>query len=269
MDNDVLKRLQTTELEILKQIHLFCELNDIKYSLYAGTLLGAVRHKGFIPWDDDIDIVMTRSEYSKFCTAIKNKPIKGLYFENYEIDPFCGTCHSKVRKEGTLLLQEGEDENIGHHGIWVDIFPLDKISRERKFADKTRAIGRSIVFLTRSNVKNSEDQFIKKLIRRIVRFVPINIRMQLLKNKSEQLIYLDELITDNYSWASMSTLQNIDLYRFPKEITEEYTEIVFEDSKFMTFKDYDEFLKLIYGDYLQLPPKSEQVFRHSPVKVVF
>ena len=82
MDNKLLRDLQLTELEILKVVHKFCEKNDIKYSLYAGTALGAVRHKGFIPWDDDVDIVMTRDEFEKFCLKWKQNPVEGYYFQN-------------------------------------------------------------------------------------------------------------------------------------------------------------------------------------------
>ena len=93
MDSELLKKLQETELEILIDIDDFCRKNNIKYSVYAGTLLGAVRHNGFIPWDDDIDIAMTRNEYRKFCNLFAEKPMNGYYFENYENDNYCGTCH--------------------------------------------------------------------------------------------------------------------------------------------------------------------------------
>ena len=81
MENNILKQLQKVELEILKDFHDFCIKNNIKYSLYAGTALGAVRHKGFIPWDDDVDVVMTPENYSKFVKCWYDNPINGYYFQ--------------------------------------------------------------------------------------------------------------------------------------------------------------------------------------------
>ena len=82
MDSNTLRNLQLTELEILKVVDDFCNKYDIKYSLYAGTALGAVRHKGFIPWDDDVDIVMTRDKFEKFCEMWNKYPVDGYYFQN-------------------------------------------------------------------------------------------------------------------------------------------------------------------------------------------
>ena len=132
MDNLTLKKLQDTEFEILKALDKYCRVHDIKYSLVAGSLLGAVRHGGFIPWDDDIDIAMTRSEYTKFCECIAKDPIPSHVFTNFENDKYSGLCHGKLGKEGTVFIQQGDIESVGHHEIWVDIFPFDKTSIEKK-----------------------------------------------------------------------------------------------------------------------------------------
>src|SRR5690625_4673316 len=93
------------QLEILIELDRVCRENNIKYALYFGTLLGAVRHKGFIPWDDDIDVVMTREEYDKFCKIQKSKLGESYFFQNYETDPKFFRSFGRLRKNDTLYVQ--------------------------------------------------------------------------------------------------------------------------------------------------------------------
>lgn len=267
MDSITLLKLQDVEFQILKDIDLYCKKHNIKYSLYAGTMLGAVRHGGFIPWDDDVDISMTRSEYNKFCECIKNHPMDGYIFSNCQNDKNCMVCHGKLRKKNTLLLQEGEIESIGHHEIWIDIFPLDKISLNKKISNKTKRLGKELVFLTRANGRLTNESVFKKASRIIIKSIPGR-RFRLNKVINE-LIKLDGQIIDNYEWVSMSTLKNIDTIRFPKEMIENYSILTFNGESFMSFEDYDAMLRIIYGDYMKLPPKAERICTHSPVKIEF
>ena len=127
MDQEVLRKLQLTELDILLAVDKFCNDNNINYSLFGGTALGAVRHGGFIPWDDDIDICMCRSDYEKFIRLWKKKSIGGFFLQDTNPDNKTTQTHSKVRKDNTVLATREEYEVPGHHGIWIDIFPIDKV----------------------------------------------------------------------------------------------------------------------------------------------
>lgn len=267
MDTATLLKLQEVEFGILKEIDKYCKENNIKYSIYAGTMLGAVRHGGFIPWDDDVDIAMTREEYSKFCECLNIKPMENYYFYNFENDDSCMVSHGKIGKKGTMFLQEGETEEKGHHEIWVDVFPLDKIPLDKKYSSETAKIGKELVFLTRANGFKTNDNFVKRAVRIIVRALPGR-RLRMIRNV-ERLKELDLQIINNYEWSSMSTLDNIDGIRFPKEMVENYSTLDFNGESFMSFEDYDGMLRIIYGDYMQLPPKSERVCRHSPIKIQF
>ena len=267
MEDNLIKQLQTVELNILCSLDCFCRENDIKYSLYAGTMLGAVRHKGFIPWDDDVDIAMTRNEYTRFCKCIMEKPMDGYVFENYETDNRCGTCHGKLRKLNSYFLQEGEIEGTGHHEIWVDIFPLDKYPYDKK-GKKVKSVGRMNVFLTRANVKQTTDSFVKRIIRNIIKIIPSKIRQQILIRNTRYLIRNTLETNGDYCWLSMSTLENIDKYEFSKGICEEYDLLEFEGYMFSAFKKSKEMLTHIYGDYMKLPPVEQRVCSHKPVKVV-
>ena len=266
MDTNLIEQLKTVEFEILSVVDSFCRENDIKYSLYAGTMLGAVRHKGFIPWDDDIDIAMTRVEYTKFCEAIAKNPIAGYFFENYENSLNCCICHGKFRKQGTLLLQKGEDKNIGHHEVWVDIFPLDKVDNGKR-RKKTERIGYINVLLTRANEKVIGDPLKKRIVKKAVSIIPEKIRSGLLRKNLEKLKTMDSSLLDNYNYVSMSTFENIKKLVFPKEMCEKYTELLFNGRFFMSFEDHDGMLKLIYGNYMKLPPIEERVYKHYPVKI--
>lgn len=266
MDNKLLKDLQLTELEILKVVHKFCEKNDIKYSLYAGTALGAVRHKGFIPWDDDIDIVMTRDEFEKFCLKWKQNPVEGYYFQNpndYNKKIF-NINHGKIRKDNTILLSEGEDLNDGHHGVWVDIFILDKV--------KDSFIGKKSVYFwgvirtifSRNDIYSNVN-YIFKILFKILNFIPKNIKNKIIL-KSNKKIQKYRKLDLNYKWVDLSTISCFKIY-FPRVLVEKFTKIQFEDSNLTIFDDYNSLLILEYGDYMKLPPVEERVCKHNPVKI--
>ncbi len=269
MDNVTLKQLQNVEFEILCTVDDFCKKNDIKYALFCGTLLGAVRHGGFIPWDDDIDIVMTRAEYTKFCEAWNRKPVQGYYFEHFETDDFCTTSHGKVRKNGTILLTPSENPNHGHHGIWIDIFPLDKLSNKVDLRKRTLRQARKIIALTRANEKIPSDGVAKKVVRAMLRTIPKRIRKNELLKAVDWFQRNENGVQDNYVWKSMAAGWHIEKWTFPQGMPDVYGMVIFNDRSFPAFGDYDGMLKILYGDYMQLPPESERVCKHNPLKIIF
>ena len=266
MDGATLKQLQNVEFEILKAFDEYCRGHDIKYSLAGGSLLGAVRHGGFIPWDDDIDVAMTRAEYTKFCSCVMNEKIPSLTFSNFENDKFSGICHGKLGKEGTVFLQQGDVERIGHHEIWIDVFPLDK-NHVNEQNSETIKIGKELVLLTRANFYRTNDGFLKRLIRFIVKLYP-NRYGRMLKN-AERLRELDAMIKDHFEWVSMSCFDSIKNVKFPRCLLDDYSEINFNGVPFMVFSGYREMLNIMYGDFMQMPPESERVCKHNPVKIKF
>lgn len=269
MESETLKRLQKTEYEILCDIDDFCKKNSVLYSLFCGTLLGAVRHGGFIPWDDDIDIAMTRFEYTKFCTVWTKHPVEGYYFEHFETDKHCIISHGKVRKEGTVLLTPSENPDCGHHGIWIDIFPLDKLSNEPYRQKKTLYQANKIIVLTRANGVSPSDSFSKKMLRRAMRLIPQKIRQKELMKAVNWFKTNHYVVKQNYVWKSMAASWHIKKWTFPEVMPNEYCEVMFNGRAFPAFKDYEGMLELIYGDYMKFPPETERMCKHNPLRIEF
>lgn len=267
MKKEILQKLQKVELDILKQIHGFCMVYGIKYSLYAGTALGAVRHQGFIPWDDDVDIVMVRDEYIKFVKQWNETPISGYFMENTETDAECPINHTKIRKDGTVLLSNGEDESQGHHGIWIDIFVFDKVKKGFWGEKVIYYNGVKRVLMTRGNRRNGSDFLIKRTLKSVLSLIPKKTQWKQLQ-KANKRIQKYNYLTSNFMWVDPSAVQYIKV-KFPKELTEEYSEIVFEKEKFLIFKNYTTLLRIEYGDYMKLPSEEERVCKHNPVKIKF
>lgn len=267
MNDKDLKSLQTIELKILSVFDDFCKKHDIPYSLHGGTALGAIRHHGFIPWDDDVDTIMSRENLNKFISAWKADSIPGYYLETCLDDRYCGTCHVKLRKEDTILLSEGEDEHRGHHGIWIDIFPIDKV---QKGTNVWNAYLRGILLVlsTRANVSLSTDTLKKRLSRNILRIIPYPLRKRIIRYSWKWFSDNAKKITDDYLWMSSSTIPTLFSFRLPQDMVDECVYVVFENKEFPIFKRYQEFLSIQFGDYMKLPPVSQRTCTHNPVKFI-
>ena len=124
MEREVLQKVQPILLDIAREIKRVCEENDIRYFMYRGTFLGAVRHLGFIPWDEDMDFAMLREDYEKFCRIAPQALGKDYCFQNWHTDPGYAHPFGKVRKRGTLYV-EAKCRPLQENGFYVDIYPLD------------------------------------------------------------------------------------------------------------------------------------------------
>lgn len=267
MDNSLLKKLQATELEILKVFDKFCTDNDIRYSLYAGTALGAVRHSGFIPWDDDVDVAMTRGEYNRFIEKIRMNPVKGYTMDSPELNPSCAISHAKMMKDGTVLISsDWECEDTENHGIWIDIFPLDKITDKTK--RRIYRIGRKIIFLTRAYGGNKNDGRIKAFIRVLARCIPRPIAKKKLAGYLHELALNDQETQTDYQWTVLAA-ENTFRYAFESEMMNAMRRTEFEGQRFLITDRYDSMLRRLYGDYMTLPPASKQVCKHQPARIAF
>lgn len=262
------RKLQLVELEILEEIDRICKKNNIDYFISGGTLLGAIRHKGFIPWDDDIDIAMSRKNYNKFTKACLKDLDEKYIIDNYKTNKKCCFSFTKIKKKGTLYVESRDyntyDENSG---IWVDVFPLDGVKKPMsKFHQRQRKIWEYITTLI--TIKNGSNYYKnsklkKKIYGTLLKLVPIRLMHFIL---DKVLAFHDEDKVDFL--CSFSTVYNIEKDTFEKSKLLPYEEINFEKKLVMGIKGYDYYLKKMYSDYMKLPPKEKRV-NHNPYLIKF
>lgn len=140
MNNEILKKLHMTEISILQEVVRVCEKNQLTYYLIGGTLLGAIRHKGFIPWDDDLDIAMPREDFDKFLDISKYELREGYWVHFIDSDPNYWLPFAKVKKRGTIFDEVNSKNIESDKGIFIDIFPLDNARGEKSIFQSIQAI---------------------------------------------------------------------------------------------------------------------------------
>ena len=257
MGNESLKELQKVEVQILTVIDEFCRENGINYSLYAGTALGAVRHGGFIPWDDDIDICMERNEYNRFLKLWREKPMEGYTLAGDD-EPECHINHSKIFMDNTVLLNNGEAES--GQGVFLDIFALDKVPTDSKLRKKLIYKAKLRLIYTRDYPYRGGS----KLLELASRFILFKTKKRKAKLKRRLNEYIQQYrdAENNYVYMGLECPETL-RYSYPADLFET-SEIEFEDRRFFITKKSDEMLTELYGDYMQLPPEEERVCRHNP-----
>ena len=130
MERELLRKVQMVQLEIAKEIRRVCEENDIRYFLADGSFLGAVRHGGFIPWDDDMDMGMLRSDYEKFCRIAPQKLKPEYCLQTWYTEPNYGLPFGKVVKRNTVYMENKKSARLKENGFYVDIFPFDNVPED-------------------------------------------------------------------------------------------------------------------------------------------
>lgn len=264
--DDTLRKLQLTELEILKVIDKFCQDNGIRYSLTGGSLLGAVRHKGFIPWDDDLDICMPREDYDRFVSLWESNPPSGYVLMNKETFPEFDQSFTKIRKDHTAFVQAGETDVGYHTGIFVDVFPIDRIP-SGKFK-RLLFIFRVMVYqlFTREFIP-PKGSLTEKLVSRILlACTPKRWREGIRRRLLKKIIRFNS--DKSLSRVGIHTVRWLRL-PYPADVFEKLTRLKFEDREFMCFSDWDRILTIHYGDYMSLPPESAREGKHHAVVIDF
>lgn len=255
-----LDELKSLQVEMLKCIHNFCISNNIQYSLAYGTLIGAIRHKGYIPWDDDIDIMMGANDYKKFITTF-NGAYPNLKVDAPEIDLNYYAPYANVYDIRTLL-----DEGCGSHrgkemGYKIDVFPMDKQPLGKLFKKRQMALYR----MWRIYRNNYHIYTGSSIVDRLVNVVFwIYAKIGGYENVQKQILRLRD--SANKQEATSLTNLVFPIYKnveAPIDAFEKIIEVNFEGEKFNAIASYDSYLRSIYGDYMQLPPKEKRVAHHN------
>jgi len=261
-----LRKLQLTQLEILHVIDRVCREHDIPYSLYAGTLLGAVRHQGFIPWDDDLDICMSRANYNRFLEVWEQVRPEGYLLQNKEKSPDFTQSFSKIRKANTTYQMKVDLGKKYYQGIFVDIFPIDRFP-EGKLRQKRFLMDCMLYQLySREFLPPKSSTAVRMVSRALLWVTPKKwiapIRRSLLKSITR---YSDDRKLPTIAIETMTALRTL----YPADMLDNFVYLPFEDGEFMCFADWDGNLKRKFGDYMQLPPQEERTWRHPPMRIDF
>jgi len=255
-----LEELKKIQLNILKDVHEYCEKNDLIYVLGWGTLLGAIRHNGFIPWDDDIDILMPRKDYEKFLNSYGGDYYNVVSRRNrlsYHL-PFAKVidCRTTLKEDSPLC-----DEI----GVYIDIFPMDfvpgnKQERLRLFK-KTSWLFRVIDYKTVS--KKLEKGFKQKILHAAVRLLTKPLSIYHLIDKLDRLARCND---GQKEWGDISCVvwdKRPEKRMLPYKSYFEREKHVFEKEEFYTPREYDLYLTALYGDYMTLPPLDKRCSHHA------
>ena len=259
-----LDELKSIQLEILDAVANFCEEHSIKYWLTAGTLLGAIRHKGYIPWDDDIDLGMLRPDYDRFM-----KEFNGTY-PRYECrclenDPDFYAAFGKVYDNRTVLYEP--DEKGTKIAVYIDIFVYDNAPDDEA---QCRKMLRNQMIYERLNIARvfpihirPNGGIIRKILVYIMRtaihmipssLLPVNYFAVKTVQNAKQFMHEDTKRVGDFSGQHRVT--------WSKDVLRSFIDVEFEGRKYKAPADYDAWLRGLYGDYMQLPPEKERVSRH-------
>ncbi len=263
-----LKDIQDVSLKILVDIHEFCVAHGIEYSLMYGTLLGAVRHKGFIPWDDDVDIMMPRKDYIRFCRTFK-APGRGLTWEE---DPDCLINFCKVFDLSETTTHQIPPFQNGHKGgVHVDVFPIDEVPDS---FDLFKQSYQTIHPVWRQQIRYRNA---KNSILDILRIFPpkdilILLAIKLFGHPDKKIRQLNQTIRDEIAkgveqhgnhWTEWGA-PDVGLRNYhEKSLFDATVDLPFEGYSFKALSGYDAFLTNVYGDYMTPPPPEKRHPIHS------
>lgn len=267
LDQRLLKKLQNVETEILSVVADFCDEHHIQYSLYAGTALGAVRHKGFIPWDDDIDICMLREDFERFQAEWMSAGVPGYYLEPAGPETDSTINHAKVCKEGTVLASREEYRRPVRHGIWVDIFPLDRCPAERHALRRFLFQAKLRMVLTRNKPYGGNSKTLGWISKAIIG-LPMRLKITLRRNAEDVVTGYADYQGKSYL-ISANSIEGLAATPFPGTMLDVMQDCKFDGRTFKITTQVEEMLTITYGDYMQLPPESERVCKHRPEVLIF
>ena len=277
MEQYDLTRVHQANLEILKEIDRICRKYKIKYLLDSGTLLGAVRHRGFIPWDDDADVAFTRPNYEAFLKVVKRELPEGMTLVEPKdlrggkafYDFTARIIYDKSRTHEDTEEMQYYEGKLNH--LYVDMFTIDELP-ENKIASTMTLLLHTVIYglamghRYRLDFKKYKltDKLCVGLLAAVGKIIPMKVLRKLQhmaavkdrKGKSRLRYYSN--YQPDYLYVTLK-----------KEWCEETVDLPFEDTKLMCPKGWHEVLTWIYGDYMTLPPKEQQVPTHSSMEIKF
>ena len=240
--------LKSLQMQILDYVDSFCRTRGIKYTISGGTLLGAVRHGGYIPWDDDIDIQMTRKEYERFTQLWGEHDNKSPYeLLNIESGKNLGYPFGKVHDNRTVTYVG----KLKRTGVYIDVFPVDEVADEIDFQKRHERVKQ--LYKIRALIFKIRRKFPKEVISRFFyRKVAEKINNVAKKREGKACSLTYEMVSGLICKKPI-----------PSEVFNSYKDVGFEDRTYMSVNDCDTYLKCTFGNYMQLPPVEKRVSHHE------
>ena len=270
MEANINKKVQECAIDILQQVDIICRKYGLEYFGIGGTVLGAVRHEGFVPWDDDIDIGMPRKDYEKFLEVVSKELPEGYHVQNIFTEPKTPFYFTKIRKDNTLFVEYYLKDYPIHHGVFIDIFPFDNVPKKKWVQNVHFRISRMIyqLFLCKSlktvcssrfERKENRKSKIRKVVHYALFWVPKSWLFHLL---DFSVRFFNRWETDEISHIVRRRLRVYlkDLYPIKY--------LKFENIEMPVPNDYHAYLSAQFGKYDTLPPEDKQ-YGHLPYKVEF
>ena len=268
MTEKELSRVHELELVIAEEIKRICTKHHISYFMIAGTLLGAVRHGGFIPWDEDMDFGMTRKNYEHFVRACRKDLDNTRFFlQTMDTDPGYTDAFAKIRLRGTVFTEALAKDSKAMSGIFVDIFPFDHVPRNRfleKLHERERYLWKNILAVKLGYGNGAKRSFpLRAALFAISRLLPadfIRARKKIAFTRYNKRP-ASRLVTAEGSYRYMKE-------KIPVRYIRNLIMMPFMDTEFPAFAEFELYLRAMYGDYMKLPPE-DQRNKHNILGVDF
>lgn len=267
LDEKTLRNLQLAELDGLNFFDDFCRNHGLTYYLCGGCLIGSLRNKGFVPWDDDIDVLMPRPDYEQFLKLYKEeKPSERFILLDADKENTYGNIFAVISDTNHTLVKDYQADMDMPHGIPLDIFPIDGLA-SGYFARRIQYMWTMVYSLFRSGIvpKNQGGllSFGSKVLLGI--FKGKNIRYKIWRFAETRISRYSFETSENVAelCAGFYFMKKV----YPRSIYDGLIEVEFEGRKYFAMKNYDEYLKIPFGDYMELPPEEKRVAHHNIVEL--
>lgn len=263
--------LHEADIEIVKEIVALCNRHGLKYWMLGGTMLGAIRHKGFIPWDDDIDLGFPRKDYEKFLELAPKELSTHLKIVNYKTDPDYHYYITRVLDTETKVIENRFASEGKYTNVSIDIFPLDGFPNNFILRNIHGKIILSHKFMSSLHYKNvivtRGRSFFERMVIKILQLLPTDKMFNFTKqlDKCDKLLKIYDMNGSDFTGNIMGAYRTREIV--PTEWYGDETFYDFENIRLRGFKEYDKYLTHLYGDYMQLPPEDKRRIHFTIIEV--
>ena len=248
-EGSTLRRAQLRMLEILKVVYAICAKHGIEYTLDGGTLLGAVRHGGFIPWDDDLDINIKRKDLAKLRKILPRELPSHLVYQDYFTDPYYPTLIAKVREKDSYIYEEPCTDKLKEKGLFIDLIPIEEIPNLKWKAKLDYWYGHCLRGI--HHYVNTKDTILSWIV------LPFAWTLTILTRFTNKFRHIDQL-AHIYGWQAYNGFSKKDYYPIKR--------IPFEGFQACVPNNPDAVLKALFGNYMQIPPKDKRIVHNTKIE---